>query len=106
MTFLCCIFLLLGLAILGLCLAKKEGAYGRKKWGKVFIIISICGAYALTLGDVLEIKNASSLAEIEDLSITFNCVEWMIYGVISIFTVGFASVFFSSKLAQDEEKNQ
>lgn len=93
--------ILLGIAILGLFLAKKEGTFNCKMskelLGKVLIVISICGAYALTLGNVLKI---------EGYKVSINLCEWGYYFLISIFAIGFASLFFGSKLAQDEEKTQ
>lgn len=90
--------ILLGIACLGLCLAKKEKAFyckiSKELLGKALIVISICGAYTLTLGNVLKIEGYQA-------SINFR--EWGYYFLISLFAIGFASVFFSSKLAQDEE---
>lgn len=59
--------------------------------------LCISGGYALTLGNVVNIQG---------LEATINYVEWGYYFLISIFAIGFASLFFGSKLAQDEEKIQ
>lgn len=65
--------------------------------GKVIVVLCISGGYALTLGNVVTIQG---------LEATINYVEWGYYFLISIFAIGFASLFFGSKLAQDEEKTQ
>lgn len=93
--------ILLGIAFLGLFLAKKEGAFyckiSKELLGKILIVISICGAYALTLGNVLKIEGYKA---------SINLCEWGYYFLISLFAIGFASLFFGSKLAQGEEKTQ
>lgn len=100
MIFFCILLGLCAIARFGLYLAKG-GNFGWKMskelLGKVLIVISICGAYALTLGNVLKIEGYKA---------SINLCEWGYYFLISIFAIGFASLFFGSKLAQDEEKTQ
>lgn len=61
--------------------------------GKVLIVVCISAGYALTLGNVVIIQ--ASEAKI-------NYTEWGYYFLISLFAIGFTSLFFGSKLAQDK----
>lgn len=65
--------------------------------GKVIVVLCISGGYALTLGNVVTIQGSEA---------TINYIEWGYYFLISIFAIGFASLFFGSKLAQDEKKTK
>lgn len=100
MEFFCVLFILIIFAGLGIWLIKgtpDDCKISKATAGRVLIVVCISGGYALTLGNVVTIQGSEA---------TINYVEWGYYFLISIFAIGFASLFFGSKLAQDEEKNQ